>query len=120
HPEAQDLYRSIDPELWELVYHNPVEFLRDVRQRKLEAAANDPAYLKRYDAVLKSFDSYMRAKQTWFSKHYPDAKDTLIAYFSAEFGLHESLPIYSGGLGILSGDHIKEASDMGIPLVGVG
>lgn len=120
HPEAQDLYRSIDPELWELVYHNPVEFLRDVRQRKLEAAANDPAYLKRYDAVLKSFDSYMSAKKTWFSKNYPDAKDTLIAYFSAEFGLHESLPIYSGGLGILSGDHIKEASDMGIPLVGVG
>jgi Glucan phosphorylase len=54
HPEAQDLYRSIDPELWELVYHNPVEFLRDVRQRKLEAAANDPAYLKRYDAVLRA------------------------------------------------------------------
>jgi starch phosphorylase len=120
HPEAQELYQQIDAELWELDYHNPVDFLRDVRQRRLEAAAADPEYLKKYDAVLKSFDSYMSAKKTWFSTHYPDAKDTQIAYFSAEFGLHESLPIYSGGLGILSGDHVKEASDMALPFVAVG
>ncbi|PDW04298.1 alpha-glucan family phosphorylase [Candidatus Viridilinea mediisalina] len=120
HPEAQELYRQIDPDLWELDYHNPVDFLRDVRQRKLDAAAADPAYLKRFDAVMKAFDSYMGAKKTWFSKHHPNAKDVQIAYFSAEFGLHESLPIYSGGLGILSGDHVKEASDMALPFVAVG
>ncbi|HMQ31586.1 MAG TPA: alpha-glucan family phosphorylase [Chloroflexaceae bacterium] len=120
HPEAQDLYRQIDPDLWELVYHNPVDFLRDVRQRKLEEAAASPAYLKAYDAVLKSLDAYVGAKKTWYTRHHGDAKDVQIAYFSAEFGLHESLPIYSGGLGILSGDHVKEASDMGLPFVGVG
>jgi starch phosphorylase len=120
HPEAQDLFTQIDPDLWELVYHNPVDFLRDVRQRKLEAAALNAEYVKKYDAVLKSLDSYMRAKKTWFTQHFPDAKGAQIAYFSAEFGLHESLPIYSGGLGILSGDHVKEASDMGLPFVAVG
>jgi glycogen phosphorylase len=120
HPEAQELYTQIDPDLWELVYHNPVDFLRDVRQRKLEAAALNADYVKKYDAVLKSLDSYVRAKKTWFTQHFPDANGTQIAYFSAEFGLHESLPIYSGGLGILSGDHVKEASDMGLPFVAVG
>ena len=120
HPEAQDLYREVDADLWELVYHNPVDFLRDVRQRKLEGAAANPTYLQKFDAVLKSLDTYMGAKKTWFSKHYPDAKGTQIAYFSAEFGIHESLPIYSGGLGILSGDHVKEASDMALPFVAVG
>lgn len=120
HPEAQDLYRQIDPDLWELIYHNPVDFLRDVRQRKLEDAAGNPSYLKFYDAVLKSFDAYVGAKKTWYTQHYPDTKGAQIAYFSAEFGLHESLPIYSGGLGILSGDHVKEASDMDLPFVAVG
>jgi len=120
HPEAQDLYQQIDPDLWELDYHNPVEFLRDVRQRKLEQAAASPAYLKSYDAVLKDLDAYMGAKKTWYTRRHSDARDVQIAYFSAEFGLHESLPIYSGGLGILSGDHVKEASDMGLPFVAVG
>ncbi|NTW98284.1 MAG: glycosyltransferase family 1 protein, partial [Oscillochloris sp.] len=120
HPEAQDLYREIDPDLWELDYHNPVDVLRDVRQRRLEEAALNPTYLQKYDAVLKDFDAYMGSKKTWFRKHFPDAKDAQIAYFSAEFGIHESLPIYSGGLGILSGDHVKEASDMALPFVAVG
>ena len=120
HPEAQDLYREIDPDLWELVYHNPVDFLRDVRQRKLEDAAVNPTYQQKFDAVLKNLDTYMGAKKTWFTRNFPEAKGTQIAYFSAEFGIHESLPIYSGGLGILSGDHVKEASDMGLPFVAVG
>ncbi|NTV64241.1 MAG: glycosyltransferase family 1 protein [Oscillochloris sp.] len=120
HPEAQDLYREIDPDLWELVYHNPVDVLRAVRQRKLEEVAVHPGYLEKFDAVLKDFDAYMASKKTWFRKQFPDAKDTQIAYFSAEFGIHESLPIYSGGLGILSGDHVKEASDMALPFVAVG
>lgn len=120
HPEAQDLYRELDPDLWELDYHNPVDVLRDVRQTKLEEAALNPAYLKKFDAVLRDFDAYMGTQQTWFNQHFPQANQTQIAYFSAEFGIHESLPIYSGGLGILSGDHVKEASDMGLPFVAVG
>ncbi len=120
HPEAQELYRQIDPELWEQDYHNPVDFLRDVRQRRLEAAAANPDYLRRYDQVLDSFDRYMSAHDSWFARTYPAASGQMIAYFSAEFGLHESLPIYSGGLGVLAGDHAKEASDLGLPFVGVG
>jgi starch phosphorylase len=120
HPEAQELYRQIDPVLWEQEYHNPVDFLRDVRQTRLEAAAADPNYLRRYEQVLSAFDAYMNAKDTWFSRTYPNTKDAMIAYFSAEFGLHESLPIYSGGLGVLAGDHVKEASDLGLPFVAVG
>lgn len=120
HPEAQDLYCQVDPDLWELVYHNPVSFLREVRQRKLDDAASDAAYLKRFDSVMADLDAYMARKDTWFANHYPDTTGELIAYFSAEFGIHESLPIYSGGLGILSGDHLKEASDMALPFVAVG
>jgi starch phosphorylase len=120
HPEARDLYAQIDPELWEQVYHNPVRFLREVRQRRLDQAAGNPAYLQQFDAVLAAFDTYMSAQDTWFPRHYPQDMSKTIAYFCAEFGLHESLPIYSGGLGILAGDHIKEASDMLLPLVALG
>lgn len=120
HPEAQDLYAQIDPDLWELVYHNPVKFLREVRQRRLNQAAGNPTYLRQFDGVLADFDAYMGTPETWFTRYYPQAQNKTIAYFSAEFGLHEALPIYSGGLGILAGDHLKEASDMGLPLVAVG
>ncbi len=120
HPEAEELYRQIDPDLWELVYHNPIGFLREVRQRRLNEAAANPHYLQQFDAVMAKFDAYVHAQETWFTRHYPDVKGETIAYFSAEFGLHESLPIYSGGLGILSGDHTKESSDMGLPFVAVG
>ncbi|HEX9440586.1 MAG TPA: alpha-glucan family phosphorylase, partial [Roseiflexaceae bacterium] len=120
HPEAQELYRQIDPVLWEQDYHNPVDFLRDVRQRRLEAAAASETYMQQYDQVMGEFDRYMSASDTWFARAYPAARDETIAYFSAEFGLHESLPIYSGGLGVLAGDHVKEASDLGLPFVAVG
>ncbi len=122
HPEARALYRKLDPDLWEHVGHNPVHFLSELNPQLLEQAANDRVYLERYDSVLEDFDRYMhpRAEETWFSRTYPEFADRTIAYFSAEFGLHESLPIYSGGLGILSGDHCKEASDLGLPFVGVG
>ena len=120
HPEAQELFASLDPGLWEETNHNPVKVLQQVGQERLESAASDAAYLARYDAVLAAFDAYMGATDTWFARNYPELKDHVIAYFSAEFGLHEVLPIYSGGLGILSGDHCKEASDLGLPLVGVG
>ncbi|NBU64385.1 MAG: alpha-glucan family phosphorylase [Chloroflexia bacterium] len=118
-PNATDLFNRIDSQLWELTYHNPVQFLRNVRQRNLIAAANNPTWLTDYDAVVAAFDAYMNRQDTWFKRTYPDEKST-IAYFSAEFGLHESLPIYSGGLGVLAGDHIKEASDLNLPLVAVG
>ena len=120
HPEAQDLYRNIDPELWEEVYHNPVRFLREVRQVKLDEISQDSNYIQTFHKVLGNFESYMIYDNKWYAKKFPDQKHKPIAYFSAEFGLHECLPIYSGGLGVLSGDHTKGASDLGIPLVGVG
>jgi starch phosphorylase len=120
HPEGQALYQSIDPRLWEEVYHNPVKFLREVRQSALDRAAQDPEYLRFFHRVMAEFDAYQVFSQTWYGQTYPEHIDRQIAYFSAEFGLHESLPIYSGGLGILAGDTAKECSDLGIPLVGVG
>ena len=118
--EAQALYASIDPQLWTASEHNAVRVLAEVAPQRLDALVEDRDFLARYDRVLKQFDAYMHPKSTWFSRTYPQAADKTIAYFSAEFGLHESLPIYSGGLGILSGDHCKEASDLGLPFVGVG
>ncbi|HYF66193.1 MAG TPA: alpha-glucan family phosphorylase [Herpetosiphonaceae bacterium] len=120
HPEAQALYQAVDPTLWDRTGHNPVRFLREVALSSLEAKAVDPMFLAQYDRVLIEFDLYLRDDQTWFDRAHPDRKGKVIAYFSAEFGIHESLPIYSGGLGILSGDHCKEASDLGLPFVGVG
>lgn len=120
HPEAQELFQRIDARLWEDVYHNPVLFLREVRQSSLDQAANDPEFIRAYHNILTSFDEYQVFDQTWFKQTYPDKLNKPIAYFSAEFGLHESLPIYSGGLGVLSGDHTKEASDLGLPFIGIG
>lgn len=122
HPEALALYRKLDPALWEEVGHSPVRFLSEVQPLLLERAANDADYLERYDSVLREFDHYLHPgpEETWFARTYPEYTENVIAYFSAEFGLHEALPIYSGGLGILSGDHCKEASDLGLPFVGVG
>ncbi len=118
--EAQSLYQAIDADLWQRGSHNPVRLLREAAPERLNALAEDQAFLAQYDHVLGAFDAYMKADQTWFGQTHPELRDQAIAYFSMEFGLHESLPIYSGGLGILSGDHCKEASDLGLPLVGVG
>ncbi len=119
-PEAQRLYLRIDRVLWERTNHNPVVFLRQVERARLNAATNNRYYLEFYDRMMRTFDQYMEAKDTWYSKAYPQFKDRLIAYFSMEFGLHETLPIYAGGLGVLSGDHAKEASDLGLPFVAIG
>ncbi|MGM9992031.1 MAG: alpha-glucan family phosphorylase [Candidatus Bruticola sp.] len=119
-PEALALFANLDQELWNRVGHNPVSVLANVDQNKLEDAAKDDSYLKAYDKVIADFKAYMNPKTTRYSEAFPENKDKIIAYFSAEFGMHESLPIYSGGLGILSGDHLKTASDMGIPMIGVG
>jgi starch phosphorylase len=120
HPEAQNLFKRIDAELWEDVYHNPVLFLREVRQQSLDEVANDPDFIRAYYEVLTAFDAYQVSNKTWFKQTYADKVNKPIAYFSAEFGLHECLPIYSGGLGVLSGDHTKEASDLGLPFIGIG
>ena len=114
------LFKTIDIDLWESVEKNPVKFLRLVSQEKLEEASKNTEFLKEYDRLSSDFENYMNSKNTWFSKQYSNNKDDLIAYFSAEYGLDQILSIYSGGLGILSGDHLKSASDLGIPLVAVG
>ena len=114
------LFQKIDRDLWEQSSKNPIKFLKQVSQDRLEKASKDILFLKEYDRIAENFDKYMNSKNTWFSNKYPENKNDLIAYFSAEYGLDETMPIYSGGLGILSGDHLKSASDLGIPLVAVG
>ncbi|MCH7871682.1 MAG: alpha-glucan family phosphorylase, partial [Planctomycetes bacterium] len=118
-PQAIDLFRRLDVDLWERVGHNPVALLAELGQRRLEQAADDNAYLAQLARVVDAFSLYMNG-DTWYAKTYPDHAESQIAYFSAEFGLHESLPVYSGGLGMLAGDHLKSASDLGLPLVAVG
>ena len=118
--ELLKLFRKIDNDLWEKCGKNPIKFLREVSQDRLEAVAKDLIFLHEYDKNVENFEDYMNSKDTWFAEKYPENKKDLIAYFSAEYGLDETIPIYSGGLGILSGDHLKSASDLGIPLVAVG
>ncbi|MGN1269305.1 MAG: alpha-glucan family phosphorylase [Clostridia bacterium] len=118
--EFLKLFKIIDIDLWEKVEKNPIKFLKLVTQEKLEEVSEDAEFLKEYDRVVENYEDYMKSKNTWFSKKYPDNKEDLIAYFSAEYGLDQILSIYSGGLGILSGDHLKSASDLGVPLVAVG
>lgn len=119
-PDSQRIYSRIDKELWERVYHNPILFLNQVERSKLNAVTNNRYYLEFYDRIFRSFDSYMNADESWYSRVHPELRNRPIAYFSMEFGLHEVIPIYAGGLGVLSGDHVKEASDLGLPLVAVG
>ncbi len=118
-PMAQRLFNRIDNNLWEQVNHNPIRWLRTIPRPVLNAAAQDPMYLELYDRVFADFDAYLKRADPWFGATHPQQQKQ-IAYFSMEFGLHETLPIYSGGLGVLSGDHLKETSDIGLPLVGVG
>jgi starch phosphorylase len=119
-PDAQRLFSLIDQDLWERTYHNPVRFLRLVKRARLNATTYDRYYLDFYDRAFRSYDQYMGASETWFKNNHSNRVTRPIAYFSTEFGLHETLPIYAGGLGVLSGDHLKEASDLGLPLVAIG
>lgn len=119
-PDSQRLYSWIDKELWERTNHNPVVFLRQVERARLNAVINNRYYLDFYDRILRAFDQYMQAEETWFSRTYPELRHRPIVYFSMEYGLHETFPVYAGGLGILAGDHLKEASDLGLPLIAVG
>ncbi|MBN2416312.1 alpha-glucan family phosphorylase [bacterium] len=114
------LFAALDERLWHIVNHNPVRLLMEIDPGRLMQAAEDESVLSLYDAAVSRFDDEMGMEKTWFSQQYAHRKGHLIAYFSMEFGLHESLPVYSGGLGILAGDHLKTASSMGIPMIGVG
>lgn len=118
--EAAEVFRTIDEELWNNTGANPLSFLKRVDSGRLEALTADPQFLDMYDRLVARFDDYMNNTDTWFSRTYPDMAGHMVAYFSAEYGLNETLPIYSGGLGVLSGDHCKSASDLGIPFTGVG
>jgi glycogen phosphorylase len=117
-PQAQQIFRELSPLAWERSNHSAVDVLHDVSSTELAARLHDSDFQKKVQSVLDDFDSYMEAKETWATRQTARLSGP-VAYFSAEFGLHESLPIYSGGLGVLSGDHTKSASDLGIPFIGI-
>lgn len=118
--DAVELFRMIDPELWEKTNKNPVHLLQVINRKTLSEKISDPVFMEKYRNVTSRFEKYMSRKDTWFAMNFPDRMSERIIYFSAEYGLHEILPIYSGGLGILSGDHCKTASDLGLPFTAVG
>jgi starch phosphorylase len=120
HENARKLFRVLDYPLWRMTVHNPVKQLREVSQDTLQAAANDPAFLALYDSIMSTFDADVSSSNTWFTSEYSKLLQGPIAFFSMEFAIHNSLPIYAGGLGALAGDICKEASDIGLPLVAVG
>ncbi|MCL6458553.1 MAG: alpha-glucan family phosphorylase [Gorillibacterium sp.] len=116
---ATKLFKLTHPEKWEEFAHNPVRLLRELQPEDWERLAQSKEFVDLYDQVTDQWNKYMNGT-TWFQEQYPEKSQERIAYFSAEFGFHESLPIYSGGLGVLAGDHLKSASDLGLPLLGVG
>ncbi|MBI4533278.1 MAG: alpha-glucan family phosphorylase, partial [Candidatus Melainabacteria bacterium] len=118
--ETINLFRRLDRDLWERTGHNPVLMLGTISQERLDEAASDEGFLVHLERIYQKFCQYMKGEHTWHSKRFRKTSQDTIAYFSAEFGLTECLPIYSGGLGILAGDHIKAASELGLPLIGVG
>jgi phosphorylase/glycogen(starch) synthase len=120
HPEGQELFEDIDPDLWETCRHNPVRVLARVLPARLEEKAKDPQFLRRYERVSRAFSGYLAEEPSQSSPCGDLGARSPVAYLSMEFCLHECLPIYSGGLGVLSGDHLKAASDVNFPLVAVG
>jgi starch phosphorylase len=118
-PDAVDMFRRMDRKLWEDVYHNPIKLLGQISQARIAEIVDDDGLLAHINRVYAQFKEHL-AEAGWYKKAHADRPNLHVAYFSAEFGLHESMPIYSGGLGILAGDHLKSASELGMPLVGVG
>ena len=115
-----ELFRRLDQDLWETTGHNPVAMLGSIEQSRLQAAANDDSFLAHMERTLGELRAYLEGRSTWFRRTHGKERSPLIAYFSAEFGLTECLSVFAGGLGILAGDHLKSASDLGVPLIGVG
>jgi starch phosphorylase len=118
--EARELFRSIDEVVWHATRHNPIALLQQVSPERVDECARDPQFLARYDGLLAELERAMSRAGTWFPDRFPEQRNATVAYFCAEFAVHNSVPIYSGGLGILAGDHCKAASDLGVPLVGIG
>lgn len=118
-PDSRELFRRLDQELWEETNHNPVLMLGRASQERLEELSHDDGFKSHLGRVHDNLSDYLKSK-TWFQKNYPDYQGKNVVYFSAEFGLAECLQTYSGGLGVLSGDHLKACSDLGIPLIGIG
>jgi len=119
HPEAISLLRRVDPDLWYRHEGNPIAVLGSLSAGRVSELERDKAFLAHLERVRNDLDRYL-GMPTWFGGEHEDIKQEVIGYFSLEFGLHESLPLYSGGLGILAGDHLKSATDLGVPLIGVG
>lgn len=120
-PSARILFKRLDTSLWKDTQHNPVKLLQEVTNERLNEVVEDGAFLRLYSKVMMKMDEAISAETRWFPRSHPELNaSNTIAYFSFEFGIHNSLPIYSGGLGILSGDHTKESSDLGLPFVCVG
>ena len=118
-PEFIELFKRFDSNLWSACNHNPVKLLSNISQSKLDELAENQGFLTQLQKACEKLRSYLD-RSSWYDKISPKSSQAVIAYFSAEFGIHECLPIYAGGLGILAGDHLKSASDLGVPLVGVG
>jgi len=118
-PEAQAVFRELSPLVWRRSNHNAVAVLREVSEAELQSRLRDPDFNKLVTVAVVEFEAYLRNRKTWAARHAKKLKQP-VAYFSAEFGIHESIRLYSGGLGVLSGDHTKSASDLGIPFIGIG
>ncbi|MEJ2617952.1 MAG: alpha-glucan family phosphorylase, partial [Ignavibacteriaceae bacterium] len=118
-PDARELFRRLDRDLWVETNHNPITLLGNMSQSRLEDVSHDDGFRSHLNRVHNSLQEYLKEK-TWYQKSYNNPDTFNIAYFSAEFGLTECLQTYSGGLGVLAGDHLKASSDLGIPLVGIG
>jgi len=116
---AQEVFQELSPRGWQNLYHNAVAVLREVSGQELRARLQEPAFAEKVRKTLRAFAGYMQERPTWGDLHAPALRSRPVAYFSAEFGFHETLPIAAGGLGILAGDHAKSASDAGIGFVGV-
>jgi starch phosphorylase len=114
------VFRRLDYQLWRSTAHNPVRMLRTIPREQIEVAATDPEFLRVYDLAIEALELARAALNTCWTRTFPHLAGQSIAYFSAEFAIHQSLPIYAGGLGVLAGDHCKEAGDLGVPLIGVG
>jgi starch phosphorylase len=120
HNQAREVFRKLDYKLWRMTHHNPVKLLRLLSPERAQAAADDPAFLALYDRAMAGLHEARGGEGTWWRSRTDLGRARPIAYFSAEFALHQSLPIYAGGLGVLAGDHCKEASDLGLPFIGIG
>ncbi len=120
HPEARMLFKMLSRAAWKVSVHNPVKMLHDLDVEVLDAASRDPRFLRHYDAVMARFRAEVKTASGWFHSNITDPGMSPIAYFSAEYGIHHSLPFYAGGLGFLAGDFLKECSDLGVPVVAVG